>query len=166
MNERAAGMNPVGPLAGVPIGVTIAVLSLHVIGAALWVGGMAYALLVLRPAIGVLEPASRNQMHGQTMRRFLRLIWHVMPLVLVSGWVMVFTLYGGFANLPWAVNVMQLLGIVMAAVFAYLALGPYKRFRRAIRPGPELVARMRQLTLVNLVLGALVLVFASIGHFQ
>ena len=155
-----------GPLAGTPIGVTIAVLALHTIGAALWVGGMAYAIIVLRPAIVVLEPAARMQMHGQTMRRFLRLTWHVMPLVLISGWIMVFTLYGGFANIPWAVNAMQTLGIVMAAVFAYLALGPYKRFRRAIRPGPELISKMRQLVLVNLALGTIVLVLASIGHFQ
>ncbi len=154
------------PLAGTPLGVSIAVLTLHTIGAVVWIGGMAYALIVLRPAIAVLEPAPRMQMHMQSLRRFLRLTWHVMPLVLVSGWIMVFTLYGGFQNLPWAVNAMQLTGLVMAGIFAYLALGPFKRFRRAIRPGPELLIRMRGLMLVNLVLGALVLVFASIGHFQ
>ena len=145
---------------------TIAVLTLHTIGAVLWIGGMAYALIVLRPAIAVLEPAARMQMHMQSLRRFLRLTWHAMPLVLITGWIMVFTLYGGFQNLPWAVNAMQTTGLLMAGVFAYLALGPFKRFRRAIRPGPELVGRMRKLMLVNLVLGGLVLVFASIGHFQ
>lgn len=159
-------MTLTGPLAGTPLGISIAVLSLHVIGATLWVGGMGYAIIVLRPAVGVLEPAARLQMHLQTMRRFLRLTWHVMPLVLVSGWIMVFTLYGGFQNLPWAVNAMQTLGLVMAGVFAYLALGPFKRFRRAIRPGPELIAKMRNLVLVNLALGTIVLVLASIGHFQ
>ncbi len=154
------------PLAGTPLDVSIAVLTLHTIGAVLWIGGMGYALIVLRPAIGVLEPAAQMQMHMQSLRRFLRLTWHVMPLVLVSGWIMVFTLYGGFAHLPWAVNAMQLTALVMAGVFAYLALGPFKRFRRAIRPGPELLGRMRRLMLVNLALGTLVLVFASIGHFQ
>lgn len=155
------------PLAGTPIGVTIAVLSLHVIGAALWVGGLGYAIIVLRPSIAVLDqPAARIQLHLQSMKRFLRLTWHIMPLVLLTGWVMVFTLYGGFAALPWAVNAMQAGALIMTAIFLYLYFGPFRRFRRAIRPGPELIGRMRTLVTINLVIGVLVLVFASIGHFQ
>ncbi len=46
-------------------------------------------------------------LHGQTFRRFFLIVWHAMPLVLVTGWAMVFGVYGGFAHLPGAVNVMQ-----------------------------------------------------------
>jgi hypothetical protein len=36
--------------------------------------------------------------------------------------------------------------------------------RRAIRPGPEIIARIRVLITVNLVLGALAITAGSLGH--
>jgi uncharacterized membrane protein len=140
------------------------VLALHLLAAVIWVGGMAYTLLVLRPALNVLEPAQRNQMHMQTLRRFFLVIWHAMPLVLLTGYAMVIGVYGGFRGLPRQVNIMQGLAIIMAAVFVAVFFGPWQRFRRAIRPGPELVGRIRRLITVNLVLGVIVIVAAAIGH--
>ena len=37
----------------------IALLALHVVSAVIWVGGMAFAYLVLRPSVGPLDPATR-----------------------------------------------------------------------------------------------------------
>jgi uncharacterized membrane protein len=139
------------------------VLALHLLSIAAWVGGMAFALLVLRPSLAVLDPAARLALHGQTFRRFFKIIWHVMPMALVSGWAMVIGVYGGFAHLYWTVNVMQLLGLIMAGVFVVLFFGPWQRFRAA--PSAEGAAAIRQMITINLVLGTVTIVIASLSHF-
>ncbi|MCB4822519.1 hypothetical protein [Roseicella aerolata] len=50
---------------------------LHVLGAVLWVGGMAFALLALRPALGALEPPQRLVVHEGALRRFFLIVWMV-----------------------------------------------------------------------------------------
>ena len=139
------------------------VLGVHLLAMTLWTGGMAYALVVLRPSLAVLAPAERMALHGETLRRFFRLVYVAMPLVLLTGWAMVFGVYGGFANLPWPVNVMQLLGLAMAAVFVALALGPYRRFRA--QPSDAAAASIRRLIHVNLGLGGVVIVVASFAQW-
>jgi hypothetical protein len=66
--------------------------------------------------------------------------------------------------LPWSINVMQGLGILMALVFLYVFFGPWQRLRRAIRPGPELVPRIRSLIITNLVLGITTVIVGALGH--
>ena len=139
------------------------VLGAHLLAMTLWTGGMAYALVVLRPSLAALPPAERMALHGETLRRFFRLVYFAMPLVLLTGWSMVFGVYGGFANLPWPVNVMQLLGLVMAAVFLALVFGPYRRFRA--QPTDAAAAAIRRLIHVNLGLGAVVIVVASFAQW-
>ena len=139
-------------------------LALHILAATAWVGGMLYALAVLRPALGVLDPQPRLQLHMLTLKRFFLVVWHAMPIMLLTGWAMIGLAGWGMAHLPWYVNVMQLLGLLMAAVFVYVFFAPFRRLRRAIRPGPELLERIRTLITVNLVLGVAVIVVASLGH--
>ena len=140
------------------------VLAIHLLAITAWVGGMAYALLVVRPALAVLDPAPRMQLHLLTLKRFFLIVWHAMPLTILSAYAMVFGVYGGFAHLHWSINVMNLLGLVMAGLFLFLFFGPYRKLRRAIRPGAELLSRVRALVTLNLVLGAVTIVVASMGH--
>lgn len=140
------------------------VLSVHLLGMALWVGGAAYALLVLRPSLNLLDQTQRTSVQLQTLARFFRLVWHVMPLVLLTGWAMLYFREGGFANPDWHIHAMQGLGIVMAAVFLWAFFGPFKRVRRAIRPQPATFETIRSLLGVNLAIGAAIVVVASLGH--
>ena len=140
------------------------VLAVHILAMTAWVGGMAYALLVLRPSLAVLAtPSDRMTLHGETFRRFFRIVWIAMPLVLLSGWGMVFGVYGGFANLPWPVNVMQALGLVMAVIFLVIVFGPYRRFRA--QPGADPAASIRKLIHANLGLGAVVIIVACFAQW-
>lgn len=140
-----------------------AVLAVHLIAVAAWVGGMVYALLVVRPSLAVLDPAPRMQVHLLTLKRFFLIVWHAVALSLLTGYAMIVFAYGGFAHLHWSINVMNLLGLVMTAVFLFLFFGPYRKLRRAIRPSPELLGRVRLLVTVNLVLGLAIIVVASVG---
>ena len=135
--------------------------AIHVLSAILWVGGMFFAYVVLRPSLGILEPPQRLALHGQVFRRFFLIIWHAMPLIVLTGIAMIFALYGGMAGVPWNVNVMMLLGLVMAAVFLVIFFGPYRTFRTAPGPGP--LDSIRKLIGVNLILGLLIAAIAVLG---
>ena len=139
------------------------VLAVHLISMAAWVGGMIYALVVVRKALSVLDPAPRMQVHLIALKRFFLVVWHAVVLSVLTGYAMVLGAYGGFGHLHWSINVMNLLGLAMTGVFLFLFFGPYRKLRRAIRPTPELLGRVRTLVTVNLALGLAVIVVASIG---
>ncbi|MDE2580037.1 MAG: CopD family protein [Rhodospirillales bacterium] len=140
------------------------VLALHLLCAAAWVGGMFFALAVVRPSLAVLEPPQRVALHHRIFRRFFLVIWFAMPLILLSGYAMVFGFYGGFRHLPWNVNAMQGIGLLMAAIFLAIVFGPYRRFRAAVGTARALEAaeKVRKLILANLLLGALVIILAAL----
>lgn len=143
------------------------VLAVHLLAMTVWVGGMAYTLMVLRPAMTVLDPTMRRSLHGQTGKRFFLLVWHAMPLMLLTGWAMIFGVYGGFAHLPVNVNIMHTLGLIMAALFLVLFFGPWKRFRAAAGAEDAVTAMgsMRRLIGINLLLGVVTIIVASLGHW-
>jgi uncharacterized membrane protein len=140
-------------------------LAVHLLGVVIWVGGMVFSLLVLRPSLAVLEPAQRIALHGQVFHRFFRLVWHAMPLVLLTGYGMVFAVYGGFAGAFWTIHVMHLLGLVMAAVFVLIFFGPWKVMRAADALPAKAAAmdRIRKLIQVNMVLGLVIILVAAWG---
>ena len=135
--------------------------ALHIVCAVVWVGGMFFAYIVLRPSLTVLEPPQRIALHTQIFRRFFLVIWHAMPVILLTGFAMIFAVFGGMAGVRWNVNVMMLLGLIMSAIFLAIFFGPYRTFR--ITPGPGPLDAIRKLIGVNLVLGLLTSVIAVLG---
>ena len=138
------------------------VLAMHVLCAVVWVGGMFFAYVVLRPSLSVLEPMQRIALHTQVFRRFFLVIWHAMPLILLSGFAVLFGFYGGMAFVGWNVHVMMLLGLIMSAIFLLIVFGPYARFRRTTdrTTAAASIDRIRKLIGVNLVLGIITVVAA------
>jgi uncharacterized membrane protein len=138
------------------------VLAVHMLCAVLWVGGMFFAYVVLRPSLSVLEPMQRIALHTQIFRRFFLVIWHAMPLILISGFAVLYGFYGGPANVPWNINVMMLLGLIMSAIFLVIVFGPYARFRRTTErnTAAACIDRIRKLIGINLVLGIVTVVVA------
>ncbi len=145
-------------------------LAAHVLAAAAWVGGMAFAVFVLRPSLSTLEPPQRLLLHRQILRRFLGLIWHAMPVALLTGWGLLFGWYGGFAGTGWHVHLMHLTALVMSAVFLSVAFGPWPAFRTAFDRGDRAAAaaaveRIRNRMQMNLALGVLTIAVAAFGRF-
>jgi uncharacterized membrane protein len=138
------------------------VLAVHVLCAVIWVGGMFFAYVVLRPSLSVLEPMQRIALHTQVFRRFFLIVWHAMALILLSGFAVLFGFYGGMAGVRWNVHVMMLLGLIMSAVFLWIVFRPYARFRRTTDRATIVVCidRIRKLIGVNLVLGIVTVVVA------
>jgi uncharacterized membrane protein len=134
-------------------------LVLHVLGAVIWVGGMFFALMVLRPSLAVVAPPQRLALHRQVFRRFFLIIWHVMPIQLATGFALVFLVFGGFQGAEWNVHLMTVLGLIMAGIFVGLYFGPWAGLRRD--DDLARVDRIRRLIEVNLVLGLIVVIAAA-----
>ena len=112
-------------------------LALHILCAVLWVGGMFFAYIVLRPSLVVLEPPQRLLLHTQIFRRFFLVVWHVMPLLLLSGFAILFGFYGGMAGVAWNVHAMMGLGVLMAIIFMAIVFGPYAQVPSHHRSRPD-----------------------------
>jgi len=137
--------------------------ALHLLCAVLWVGGMFFAYVVLRPSMTAIEAPQRMLLHTRVFKKFFLVIWHAMPLILNTGFVML-ALNWDMANAPWQLNAMMGLGLVMAAVFLAIFFGPYRQFRRTTdrnRMASRLDA-IRKLIGVNMVLGLLTVIVAGL----
>ncbi len=143
-----------------------AVLSLHVLGMAIWIGGAAFVLYGLKPSLALLDNTQRVSVQLQSLKKFFFLVWHAMPVMLITGWLMLAFPMGGFGDPDWHIQAMQGLGVVMAAIFLFTFFGPYKRARRALRPQPAVFDRIRSLLTLNLFLGAITVVIAALDHFN
>ena len=91
-------------------------------------------------------------------------------LLLVTGYWMLVTYFGGFANAPPYVNVMQALGWVMVVLFAWLFHGPWLKFKRAVdaEDWPAAGASLnhiRQIIMINLPLGLIVVIVGGTGRY-
>jgi uncharacterized membrane protein len=107
-------------------------MALHVLAAVVWVGGMFFAFMVLRPSAGPLEPEARLALWHRVFRRFFPWVWSSIVLLLASGYGMIFLYLEGFAGAGLHIHVMQGVGIVMMLLFLHLFFGPWRRFSDAV----------------------------------
>ncbi len=146
-------------------------ITLHVLSAVVWVGGMFFAYMVLRPpAARLLEPPLRLALWVQVFARFFPWVWAAVLLLLASGYWMVFVPFGGLGNVGWHVHVMQVLGIAMMAIFMHVFFAPFRRLKRAVEAedhhgGLVQLAQIRRLVGVNLLLGLVVIAAATGGAY-
>ena len=147
-----------------------AALILHVLSAVIWVGGMFFALLVLRPASGPLDPAARLALWERVFGRFFPWVFAAIVLLLASGYAMVFGVFGGFRGAGLHVHIMQATGIVMMLAFLHLYFAPWRRFRAALaredRAGAaRQLDQIRWIVTLNLVLGLVTVAVGSSGRY-
>jgi uncharacterized membrane protein len=137
--------------------------ALHLLFAVLWVGGMFFAYVVLRPSMAAIEAPQRMLLHTRVFKKFFLVVWHAMPIILLSGFAMI-ALRWDMATAPWQIHAMMGLGLLMAAVFLAIFFGPYRQFRRTIdrnRMASSLDS-IRKLIGVNLILGLLTVIVAGL----
>ena len=140
-----------------------ALKALHLLFAVLWVGGMFFAYMVLRPSMVAIEPPQRMLLHTRVFKRFFLVIWHAMPLILLTGFAML-GLRWDPATAPWQINAMMALGLLMAAVFLAIFFGPYRQFRRTTDRNrmAATLDSIRKLIGVNLILGLATVIVAGL----
>lgn len=145
-------------------------LLLHVLAATVWVGGMFFALVCLRPAAVALDPAVRLQLWEGALRRFFPWVLMAIVVMLVTGFWMIFSVLGGFKSSGLHVHLMLGLGLLMMLLALHAYFAPFKRLRRLVAEGHWAEAgknlhQIRLLITINLALGLIVVAIASGGRY-
>lgn len=144
---------------------------LHVLSAVIWVGGMFFAYTCLRPAAALLlEPPQRLTLWANTFARFFPFVWIAVITLPLTGFLLMFAVWGGFSGAPLYVHLMSALGTAMALIFLHVYFAPYQRLRRAVasqtwQEGGKQLQQIRKLIALNLILGLLVVMIASGGRY-
>lgn len=144
---------------------------LHVIASVIWVGGMFFAYLVLRPvAADQLEPPQRLPLWAGVFGRFFPWVWTSIVVILATGFWIIFAVYGGMANVGMHVHIMLALGILMMLIFLHVFFAPYGRLKRAVtaqdwQAGGKALAQIRLLVGINTLLGIATIAIGAGGRY-
>ena len=146
-------------------------LTLHVLFVVVWVGGMFFAYMALRPAaMQVLEPPLRLTLWKAVFGKFFPWVWASIITIFATGYWMLFGPFGGFANAPVFIHIMHTLGLIMVLMFLHVFFAPYKRLRNAVEnqswsDGGKALAQMRVLIGINMAIGLITVIVATAGKF-
>ncbi len=146
-------------------------IALHLLAAVIWVGGMFFAYMALRPvAASLLEPPLRLPLWSQVFARFFRWVTAAVIILPVTGYWMLFSAFGGITGAGLHLHLMQAIGIVMFLMFGHLYFGPYRRMRLAIatqdwKDAGAQLAQIRKIVATNLTFGLAVVVIAGSGRY-
>ena len=132
-------------------------LFLHIAGTIFWMGGMAFMVLVLRPALHARqEPPLRLTLVVEVLQRFFVVVIASIVLLLGTGVPLLLQVPGAQAPPGW--HAMAGIGVVMMLVFGHIYFGPWRRLKAAVaqQSWPDGGKAMNQITLLvklNLGLG-------------
>lgn len=138
---------------------------LHILSFTIWIGGMFFAYLCLRPvAASVLQPPARLALWCGVFGRFFPWVWLAVLLLLGSGLHMMALL----GKPSWPVAAMAGLGVLMMLLFAHVFFAPFKRLRRAVAAedwsaGAAALAQVRRVVGINLILGLVVITLGALA---
>lgn len=140
-------------------------LALHLLASIVWVGGLFFAHIALRPAANaLLHPSQRLPLMLRVFDHFFPWVWISVVTLLSTGFWVFFRVLHSKAGLY--VHLMMGLGLIMTALFLFLWFVPYRRMRRALASadylrGAAALALIRRIIATNLTLGVLVAVVAG-----
>ncbi|KQV22416.1 hypothetical protein ASC74_14520 [Pseudomonas sp. Root329] len=143
------------------------VYTLHVLSALVWVGGMFFAWMVLRPAaMKALEGPARLKLWVEVFQGFFRWVWVAVVLLPVSGVGMIHLQYSGFEAAPRYVQVMMGLYVVMTALFIRIQALLLPELRTAVAAqdwptGAATLGKIRKLVGINLIVGLVLVAIAA-----
>ena len=147
-------------------------LALHLISAVIWVGGMLFAHLMLRPvAASQLEPPQRLRLWVGVFKRFFPVVFATIAVLLVTGYWMVLSFYGGFDAVGMHIHLMIWIGYLMMLIFMHVFFAPFRRLQQAVAAedwpaGGKSLAQIRMLVGINMMIGLVVIAIASGGRFM
>ena len=149
----------------------IAVL-LHVMAVVIWVGGMFFAYMALRPvAAEQLEPPARLRLWVGVFGRFFPWVWLSIAVILATGFWVIFSIFGGIGPSGRYVHLMLATGIVMMLIFMHVFFAPYGRLKKAVvaedwPAGGKALGQIRSLVGTNTLIGLITIAIASGGRYQ
>lgn len=143
--------------------------ALHALAAVVWVGGMFFAYVALRPSVGELQPAERVALWARVFGKFFPWVWLTVVVLLATGFWIILVEWGGFAAAGMHTHIMLLLGLIMMALFAHLFFAPFRRLKAAVAAGDtpagaKQIGQIRLIVATNLALGLLTVAIGASGR--
>ena len=144
------------------------VYPIHVLAALVWVGGMFFAWMVLRPAaMKALDGPGRLTLWVEVFQGFFRWVWGAVILLPVTGVGMLHLQHIAFDNAPRYVQVMMGLYVVMTALFIRIQALMLPELRIAVTAqdwpaGAAVLGRIRRLVGINLIVGLVLVAIAAV----
>ena len=141
--------------------------SLHVLAALIWVGGMFFAWMILRPAAGIaLDGPSRLKLWVEVFQRFFTWVWIAVVILPISGVALLQMRFSGFETAPRYVQIMMGLYIVMVALFIRVQSLQLPELRKAVdaqewAQGAAVMGRIRRVVGGNLIVGLVLVAIAA-----
>ncbi|AUM68586.1 CopD family protein [Pseudomonas fluorescens] len=143
------------------------IYTLHLLAALVWVGGMFFAWMILRPAaMTALEGPARLKLWVEVFQRFFVWVWVAVVLLPISGVGLIHVRFAGFETAPRYVQIMMGLYVVMAALFIRIQGLQLPSLRNAVTAqdwptGAAVLGRIRKLVGINLLIGLLVVAIGA-----
>jgi uncharacterized membrane protein len=146
-------------------------ISLHVLSSVIWVGGMFFAYLVLRPIAAIqFEPPQRLTLWSNVFSKFFPWVWVAVVLLIGTGFWLITNKFGGMKNVGVHIHIMMSLGIIMALIFMHVFFAPTRKLAKAVaesnwEEAGKKLAQIRILIGLNLIIGVAVVVIATSGRY-
>ncbi len=131
--------------------VNIIALWLHYLATVVWIGGMAFNLLVLRPSMAVIDQNQRPVLANKVLKRFIIFAWLSIATLVLTG-ISITTSYGIVLFGKHLVILVMVLIVGWISFVLSSKLAPYA-------PKPETIL---MLVKTNLSLGILVLLLTAV----
>ena len=144
--------------------------ALHVLSVVLWVGGMYFAYMILRPAAASqLEPPFRLNLWRHVFNRFFPLVWVIIVLVPLTGIALMMPLVKAGA-VPVYVHIMSGLGVIMILIFLHVFFAPFRRLKQRLDANdiPAAAKQLNQIRFLvgtNTAIGILTIITATAGRY-
>lgn len=143
---------------------------LHVLSVVIWVGGMFFAYVVLRPvAATTMEPPQRLTLWVNIFQRFFPLVWAAVIALPVTGVWLIYAIWQSAAGMPVYVHLMTGLAVIMILIYMHVYFAPFKRLKNAVAiqdwpEGGRRLGQLRKLIGINLTIGLINVIIASGGR--
>ncbi|MDY7531404.1 CopD family protein [Pseudomonas sp. Bout1] len=141
--------------------------TLHVLAALIWVGGMFFAWMILRPAaMAALDGPARLKLWVNVFQRFFVWVWVAVLVLPISGVGLLQLRFSGFETAPRYVQVMMGLYVVMTALFIRIQALKLPELRTAVAAedwpaGAAALGQIRKLVGINLIVGLVLVAIAA-----
>lgn len=148
----------------------------HLVAAILWMGGMAFMLVSLRPALlAQMEAQPRARLMAEVWRRFFAVVAVSVVALLATGGSLYAALFRatrlatGQGSVPLGWNLMAIIGIVMMLIFGHIYFAGFAKFKRSVAAGEwpvaaKAAAQIHTLVVANFVLGWLAIAAVRLVH--
>lgn len=142
---------------------------LHVLAAVIWIGGMVFNILVVRPSMAVIDASQRIKLAVAMLKRFIRLVLASIGLLAITGILMALpkfsltTAYG--ITLLFKITIVGVM--ISIVIFIRYSLLPKLEFL-IVQSSPDVsktIGRIVALVKINLAFGVFVLLLSEFLAF-